>query len=135
MKFTSLYGYEVKVNLVRASKSKRNMHTSKFQKSARRILKERFSGLDIYEDLYIDGMFLDFFIPAIKLVIEIDGCQHEIFNKFFHKDGAGFARGILRDEWKAAFCLLNKLIFVRVPASDALDENRLMEIIHDELER
>jgi very-short-patch-repair endonuclease len=122
------------VNLVHARKSVRNIQASRFQKAARRILKERFPCLDIYEDFFVDGMYIDFFIPAMMLAIEVDGSQHDDYNEFFHKDGAGFAKHIRRDERKALFCQLNEITLVHVPAEAALDEQRLMEMIQNELE-
>jgi very-short-patch-repair endonuclease len=80
-------------------------------------------------------MYFDFFIPAIRLMVEIDGDQHDAYNEFFHKNGARFAQHIRRDERKATFCQINDITLVRVPGEDALDDDRLMETIQNELER
>jgi len=133
MRFLGTDGYEIIVNLDRASKIRRTS-TSKYQENVGEILEALFPGLDIYTDFPIEGMFIDFFVPSIMLAVEVDGEQHEKFNKFFHKSGGGFVRHIKRDEQKNEFCRLNDITLVRIPQGDALNDDLVIERLRNELE-
>jgi very-short-patch-repair endonuclease len=113
----------------------RRASTSKGQRSVGQILNAHFSCLDVYEDFPVDGLYIDWFIPQIMLAVEVDGEQHDEFNKFFHKNGKGFAESIRRDERKAQFCELNNITLVRLDYKEAFDEDLVMTRIQNELER
>ncbi|MBI2790799.1 MAG: DUF559 domain-containing protein [Gammaproteobacteria bacterium] len=44
------------------------------------IRRKRISGIQFYRQKPIDRFIVDFYAPAIKLVIEIDGSQHQEIN-------------------------------------------------------
>lgn len=134
MRFLSTAGREIKVNLVRASQMRR-ASTSQGQRSVGQILKAHLPCLEIYEDFSVDGLYLDWFIPQIMLAVEVDGEQHDKFNKFFHKNGKGFSESIRRDEHKTQFCELNNITLVRFNSEEALDEDLVIARIKNELER
>ena len=133
MTLISTSGREIKINLVKASKMRRTS-TSKGQRNVGRILTDWLPGIMHYEDFSVDGMYLDFFLPAIFLAIEVDGEQHDTFNKFFHKDGKGFSNSIRRDERKEEFCELNEITLVHFNSEEALNEDLVIERIKNELE-
>ncbi len=74
------------------------------------------------------GLFLDFFIPSLRLVVECDGSQHDSFNKFFHGDLAGFARTKRNDQIKEQWCLKNGFAMCRILNRDI---PKLKEKIYD----
>ena len=61
------------------------------------------------------GLIADFFIPDIKVMVEIHGAQHYSFIKHFHKTKAGFIRSQKRDRLKKEWCELNDIIYVELP--------------------
>lgn len=124
----NLAGYEV----FNDDKRKR----SKFHIRARNLLKELFNSYRILEEVKLPGstelyrksvLYLDFYIPSIKLAIEVHGQQHYEFCSFFHKTKADFLKGKARDEDKITWCELNgiKLVTLKYTESDDEWRNRL----------
>lgn len=134
MIFNSTNGQQIAVNLVRAAATRRSLHTSRIQQCTAQFLQDYFGQLDIYEEFYVDNCYFDFFIPAIRLCIEVDGVQHDNFVKFFHKNGNGFKRHIERDERKELFCRLNQLTLIRITEADVSNEQAFLEKIKNGLE-
>ena len=134
MKFNSTSGRIITVNLENAARSKRPENASSPQRHVREVLTKLFPGIIFYEDFYVDGLFLDFFGPSLQIVIEVDGDQHDKFNKFFHRNGAGFTRHALRDGRKEQFCEINNITLVRIPQAIAFNEDKILERIQHELE-
>ena len=46
----------------------------------------------------------DFFIPDLKVFIEVQGSQHSEYNSFFYKDIYDFHQARKRDNYKHAWC-------------------------------
>lgn len=134
MKFLNIEGRTISVSLEHAAKSKRPQRASTCQSRVREALKIIFQSVDIYEDFYVDGLYLDFFIPTAMLAIEVDGSQHEQFNKFFHKTGAGFSNHIRRDERKKEFCEINDIVLIRIAEKDTCTQDSIFREIQNELE-
>jgi hypothetical protein len=63
----------------------------------------------IFEEVYVLGenLYLDFFIPSLKLVVEVNGRQHETFVPHFHGTKRDFVLQQQRDRRKAEWCLKN----------------------------
>jgi hypothetical protein len=57
----------------------------------------------------------DFYLPARKLLIEVQGVQHERYVSHFHKHVLGFWRSRNRDGRKRAWAELNGLSLVELP--------------------
>jgi len=91
----------------------------------RQILGELFN-FDIYEEVYCDGVYFDFLIPQIGLVIEVDGKQHYDYVPFFYKNAAQFIRAIRNDEKKEKLCKLNNLKLIRIPAGSYAKMKKLL---------
>ena len=98
---------------------------------ARMLLRGRFSGAQIFEEVKIEGivcnqkrtnLYLDFFIPERMVVIEVHGQQHYEYNKFFHKGRADFLRSLNRDEAKEEWCKINSFKLIVLKHSDTDDE-------------
>ena len=121
----NLNGYSVAAN----DKRKR----SKYHLRARNLLKEMYHSYRILEEVKLPGsteshrkgvLFLDFFVPQIKLAIEVHGQQHYEYTPFFHKNKAEFAIAKAKDEDKIEWCELNKIDIVVLKYSDTDEQWR-----------
>ncbi len=85
--------------------------------SARVLIKKRFPFSSIYEEVTLPGLGLvaDFFIPDIKVMVEVHGEQHYKFVKRFHKSQAGFIASKKRDRLKQEWCEINDVVYVELP--------------------
>ena len=115
----NLNGYSVAAN----DKRKR----SKYHIRARNLLKEMYHSYRMLEEVKLPGstqshrkgvLFLDFFVPQIKLAIEVHGQQHYKYTPFFHKNKADFAIAKAKDEDKIEWCELNKIDIIVLKYSD-----------------
>lgn len=121
----NLSGYSVAANDARKR--------SKYHLRARQILKELFHSYRIIEEVKLPGstprhrkgvLYLDFYIPQIKLAIEVHGQQHYEFCSFFHKNKADFALAKAKDEDKIEWCELNGIDLITLKYSDTDDNWR-----------
>ena len=107
---------------------------SKHHLRARRILKEIYGGsYRILEEVKLPGstlpyrksvLYLDFFIPVIKVGIEVHGKQHYEFTPFFHKHMTDYLLAMNRDDDKANWCELNNIKLIVLKYSDSDNEWR-----------
>lgn len=81
------------------------------------LLSELFPQDMICEEVVIPGerFVLDFLIPAMRLVVECQGRQHDEFVPYFHGTRQGFHQAQDRDRRKREFCELNDLKLVEIP--------------------
>ena len=129
MKFKDFRGREVEVNLAQSKnpvRSKSNCK-SKIQWKVGQVLLLLFSSFTILEEFNIPGsrFHLDFLIPELKIAIEVDGEQHYKFNKFHHRDRAGFLRAQKRDRDKEEWCMLNNIKLIRIRKDEDIEEKIL----------
>lgn len=88
------------------------MATSKLQEYVATKLMETFGNLTIHENYRPDWMRgpklerleLDFYIPELKIAIEVQGKQHYEYVEFFHKSVDDFEYRKLRDTVKHDLC-------------------------------
>lgn len=88
------------------------MGTSKLQEETARMLYREFGSTTIKENhrprwlTNSDGnrIELDFYLPELKIAIEVNGNQHYTFTPFFHGDYAGFEKQRDHDEIKQITC-------------------------------
>jgi len=113
-----LNGLDIKINLKNYLVKKDDMCKSKFQKSIRDQLIEKYPNDNIFEEVYIpiEKFYLDFFLPSLSLVIEVNGEQHSKRIKFFHRTQIDFNSQIERDNRKKDFCKLNNFRMVEINA-------------------
>lgn len=106
---------------------------SKYHIRARQLLKELFNSYRILEEVKLPGsterykksvLYLDFYIPTIKLAIEVHGQQHYEYSPFFHKSRADFLKSKARDEDKIDWCQLNDIKLITLKYSESEDEWR-----------
>lgn len=96
---------------------------------ARVLLAELFPCTVRAEEVYVPdiGLFLDFFLPSYKLVVEADGKQHREFVPFFHQNELNYFRSNLRDQKKDDWCDINQFRLVRL--DDSLDDAEWRRLI------
>jgi very-short-patch-repair endonuclease len=106
---------------------------SKYHLRARKLLKEIYHSYRILEEVKLPGstashrrsvLYLDFFIPNLRLGIEVHGQQHYEYSPFFHKNKAAFLKAQSRDEDKLKWCELNDIELVVLKYSDNEDDWR-----------
>lgn len=97
---------------------------------ARELLQDSFKGYAIYEEVKLPGsrdpskksvLFLDFFIPNVKVGVEVHGIQHYVYSPFFHKTVAGFYESIYRDKIKKEWCDINNIELIILDSRDHID--------------
>jgi hypothetical protein len=114
LRFVGLNGNEYELPLARYKKM--NMNDSKYHSIARAYLREYFPHDMLLEELPIlecpSKLNLDFFVPAIRLGVEVQGQQHYQFNTFFYKNKRDFALAKRRDEYKVEWAELNGIRLV-----------------------
>jgi very-short-patch-repair endonuclease len=111
MRVKDSYGRQTSWNLSKYV-GKENPNPSFLHLKARKLLKEKFQACQILEEVYLpnESLYLDFFIPSIKLAVEIQGRQHKEFVPYFHGNNKkNFQKSIGRDKRKAEWCLNNSI--------------------------
>lgn len=94
---------------------------------ARAILKELFSLNQILEEVSLPGtskLTADFFIPDLRLIIEVNGQQHYKYVKHFHGNKKGFQASKQRDNNKKTWCELNQITLIELNSLESDDEWR-----------
>ena len=128
MKFKSLDGRETTMNILPSEYPVRSKADSKSigQYNLGQVIAKTYPGALILEEFGVPGerLFLDFFMPHLKLVFEFHGGQHDEFNKFFHGTKKGFEQSKSRDARKKQWCELNNITLVEVRQDLTVDELR-----------
>ena len=100
---------------------------SKHHLRARELLREIYNSYRVLEEVKLPGstlpfrksvLYLDFFIPVIRIGVEVHGRQHYEFTPFFHKNKAAFLKAKARDEDKMDWCSLNNINLIVLKYSD-----------------
>jgi len=109
MKIRLLNGSEENINLKNYIIDRDGFCKSKFQKDIRDQLIKKYPNDIICEEVYIRGekFYLDFFIPSLKLIIEVNGRQHKQHVKFFHKTKRDFHEQLSTDKRKKDWADIN----------------------------
>ena len=73
----------------------------------------------------------DFCIPALKVMIEVQGEQHEKFSKHFHKTRDNFNKAKARDNLKSDWCSVNSysLIYFNYDEIEKLTDEQFLQRI------
>lgn len=90
---------------------------SKIQFAVKQFLKPYWFHHICYEEFPVYGtrMKCDILNLTLKILIEVDGNQHEHFNKFFHGNSRGkYLSSIKRDVAKENWCKLNNIKVLRI---------------------
>ena len=132
MKIKRINGYTQIINLTKIKNNKRE-NCSIGHRIMRKTLNILFPLIDIYEEVFVDGLYLDFFVPSLGLIIEIDGVQHDKYIEFFHKSAAGFMTSIKNDDHKKALADLNNFKLLRIKDKDIKTLEKAINIIKENL--
>lgn len=114
-----------------------NLRFSKLHGKIYNLLKQIYPSQIIKQDYHIKvngkSLYIDLYIPRLKLAIECDGEQHDSFNKFFHQDVTDFMRQKGNDKFKEEYCEVQGITLVRVKYKEDLSVNDLLLRIKDAL--
>jgi len=95
------------------------MIRSKLERKLELLLKEILPYYDIYNEYYVkvngQQLFFDFYIPDLKLSIEVQGKQHYSFCKFFHNTFSNYTKQRARHRTKVAWCEENGIELLVIP--------------------
>lgn len=102
---------------------------SSFHLNARKLLVETFPTLQILEEVPIplrkkETLYLDFYLPLIKLAVEVHGEQHYSFIPFYHSTKMNFVKAKKRDNEKKEWCEKNAIKHIVLPHYESIDEWR-----------
>lgn len=124
MTFKCLNGKTININISKYKIKTKEKCRSKFQFNVGQWLKKQYRQDIILEEVYIkyENIYLDFFIPHLKLVVEVQGDQHKTFTLFFHKNIINFNKQKERDRKKKEWCALNNLKFVEIHSESELGD-------------
>jgi hypothetical protein len=120
MKVVGLNGREYNLDLKKYMNNDRK-RISHYHIRAGQLIHEIFHGHNILEEVKLPGstnpakksvLYLDFFIPSVKMGVEVHGEQHYTYTPFFHKSKVGFLRSQARDRTKAEWCKINQIDLV-----------------------
>jgi hypothetical protein len=100
---------------------------SELHLQARTLLKTEFPNDLILEELTIPGeqLYLDFYIPRLKIAVEVQGEQHFRYVAHFHGSIASFKRGKINDKRKHEWCIINNIRLVYFAFNETLEAWRL----------
>jgi hypothetical protein len=104
---------------------------SSLHKAVRQLLQKLYPLDRILEELPLPGsggLFIDFFVPGERLVVEAHGVQHYEFVQHFHQNPLGFINAKKRDRRKRDWINLNGLKLVELPYNENEDawRNRII---------
>lgn len=122
MKFLSTRGGIAKIDIRQSRWPRKSKEDSKsyFQWRVGQIIDDVFPDEVVLEEFSIpmERLFVDFFLPRKKIVIEAHGNQHFTYNKFFHGSWENFTMSKLRDKRKELWCEINNLRLVIIKECD-----------------
>ncbi len=95
-------------------------HRSSFHLKARSLIKECFPTIQFLEEVPIpvrrsESYYLDFYIPMLRMAIEVHGEQHFKFVPFYHNNLLGFIKSQKRDREKKEWCEINNINYIEFP--------------------
>lgn len=91
---------------------------SNLAKKIEKLFINNFPSYRIQKEKYIffnnTRLFFDFYIPEMKLLIEVQGQQHYSFNKFYHNDKDSFDKQKIYDKLKEEWASDNKYNLLQI---------------------
>ena len=70
-------------------------------------------------------LFIDYFIPALRLAFEVDGKQHMEQITHFHKNRRAFLHGKTNDYLKEQWCQENEITLLRFSHKESINKQTL----------
>lgn len=120
MKIKDLDGNSQEWHLTGNSAKSKALNKSSLHLQARQLIKEMYPTLQVVEEIYIplrksEYLYLDFYLPLIRVCFEVHGIQHYEFTPFYHASRFSFAQAKKRDRDKQEWCELNNIKYVALP--------------------
>ena len=117
MKVVDLMGNQQEWHLTGNIAKGKMSNKSSFHLKAREMIRETHPTLQILEEVSIqlrrsEVLFLDFYLPLIKLCVEIHGEQHYKFTPFYHSSRFAFMKAQKRDREKQEWCEINNITYL-----------------------
>lgn len=99
---------------------------SKLQFNVKQFLKTYWKGHIVFEEFICYGTRLrvDFLNATRKISIEVNGSQHDKFNKFFHQNRGNFLQSIKRDMQKYEWLQKNEFKIIELDENDIFNLSR-----------
>ena len=110
-----------------------NRPRSELHIRCRNLLRSLYPTQRILEEVPLpnERLFLDFFLPAQKKGIEVNGQQHYSFSQFFHSNKFEFAKAKQRDKRKRGWCEMNGITLIELKYDE--DEETWIKKIKEEV--
>lgn len=108
-------------------KEEDDKHRSSGHLRARQLLRTLFPLERICEEVPMPGsggLFCDFIIPFLRIMVEVQGIQHYEQSTFFHKTPFDFINGKKRDANKRKWCEVNNITLIELPDGETENEWR-----------
>ncbi len=111
--------------------------SSQLCKNVYNIVKEVWPEEKIIQEqtIKINGknLFLDIYLPRLKIAFECNGEQHYNFNKFFHSDIMAFKQQKQNDELKKLFCKESSINLIEIKYNDKIDKDFIEDKVLESL--
>lgn len=131
MEFLTLTGRKKKLSSVKKYIINWNDKSrSKFQKNVKDFLHNYWKLDIVFEEFPLAGtrQTFDFFNFNKKIIIEVQGAQHQKYVKHFHGESVlGWVRQVKKDMNKIKFCELNDLKFFEIFPEDEISRDSFEE--------
>ena len=122
MQLLDIKGNPINLDVSQSRYPIKNKSRSKLQGLVADLLVEKYPRQTILEDFIIprSKMSVDFFLPRLGIVYEVDGNQHYEYNSHYHGDrqtNFGFANQVRRDNAKENWCIYNDFEIYRITSA------------------
>ncbi len=122
MKYKGFDGKDYNLKL----KKNNGKFKSSYHQIAYSLIKKIYPLYPVYEETKLCGtkndLYMDLFIPSIRLACEVNGSQHYKYNPHFHQNVAGYARAKARDREKQEWCELNGITLIELAYNESEEE-------------
>ena len=127
---TGLDGKTYKWNYSKYHNRKQRKGKSSYHSSARQLLESVYTNHPIYEEVTLPGcgLYADFWLPSLKIVVEVHGEQHYKHIPRFHKTYADFLKAQYKDKQKREWCELNSITYKELPF---YDQENWKDLLHE----
>ncbi len=125
MKLIDIKGRPCSIN-VGTSKDNPEFSRSELQDRVKHCLVEKYPHEIVLEEFTIPAsrLKIDFFIPRLRIAIEVDGSQHGKYNAFYHgvRTDNKFSGQVKRDVAKDNWCEINNIKLIRINHEKELND-------------
>ncbi len=106
---------------------------SSYHLVARQLLKDIYPTMQFLEEINIPiqpklNLYLDFYLPLLRLAVEVQGQQHYKFSPHFHETNRDFIHQKMLDKKKISWCELNDIKLIELPYNEDIEQwkNRII---------